>query len=147
MHIATKSGFISDADWGQVEQALRPGVAGAILQDFNGRVSQAMETGTLYERDDACLYWAPRDFDEVAWSEQVQMIAWCIEESERLEQETVKRRANGESRHSFPATFAIAGFTSPTTSQIKTAKGKAKSKSRRKRKSSQGKKSQGKSKP
>jgi len=36
-----------------------------------------------------------------------------------LSEETVSRRANGESQHSFPATFAIAGFPSPTTSQLK----------------------------
>jgi DNA-binding transcriptional ArsR family regulator len=137
MHIATKSGFISDQDWGQVEEALRPGVAGAILQDFNGRVSEAMETGTLYERDDACIYWVPRDYDDIAWKEQVEIIAWCIEESKRLEDDTVKRRAAGKSKVSFPATFAIAGFTSPTTSQIKKAKRKADPK--RKRKSSTGK--------
>lgn len=58
MHIATKSGFISDADWGEVAQQLRPGVAGAILQDFNNRVSQAIDTGHMFTRDDACLYWA-----------------------------------------------------------------------------------------
>lgn len=139
MHIATKKGFISDAEWGQVEQALRPGVAGAILQDFNGRVSQALSTGTLLERDDACLYWAPRCFDEIAWAEQVEIIAWCIEESERLEQDTVKRVAAGKSKKSFPATFAIAGFSSPTTAQIKRAKGKPKAKSKRKRAKAKGK--------
>ncbi len=137
MHIATKSGFISDQDWGQIEEALRPGVAGAFLQDFNGRVSEAMETGTLYERDDACIYWVPCDYDEIAWKEQVEIIAWCIEESKRLDADTAKRRAAGKGKDSFPATFAIAGFTSPTTSQIKKAKRKAESK--RKRKPSTGK--------
>jgi hypothetical protein len=139
MHVATKKGFISDAEWGEVEQALRPGVAGVILQDFNGRVSQAMVTGTLYERDDACLYWVPRCLDEIAWVEQVEIIAWCIEESERLEQDTIKRRAKGESKDSFPATFAIAGFTSPTPSQIRRAKGKTKGKAKRKRPKAKGK--------
>jgi DNA-binding transcriptional ArsR family regulator len=45
---ATKSGYISEANWGEVADALRPGVAGAILQDFNGRTSQAIETRTLF---------------------------------------------------------------------------------------------------
>lgn len=120
MYIATKSGFISDADWGQVAAALRPGVAGQILQDFIGRVTQAIETGTLLARDDACLFWAPRDLDEIAYSEQVKMIAWCIEESKRLEVETVERRANGGSDGSFPVTFAIASFPSPTHEEVRT---------------------------
>jgi len=126
MHSATKSGFISDADWGKVKDALRPGVAGAILQDFNSRVSQAMETGTMFERDDACLFWAPRCLDEMAYQEQVKMIAWCIEESERLEVESVQRRANGESTESLHVTFAIGGFLSPTSQQVRRAERKGK---------------------
>jgi len=138
MHKATKSGFISDADWGQVRDMLRPGVAGAILQDFNGRVSQAIETGTLFERDDACLFWAPRCLDETAYQEQVKMIAWCVEESQRLEVETIKRRANGEGDDGMHVTFGIAGFLSPTSKQVRDAEGKTGRKSRRE-KSSQGK--------
>src|SRR6187551_2870004 len=115
-HRATKSGFISDADWGEVKDALRPGVAGAILQDFNGRVSQAIDTKTLFERDDACLFWKPRLFDEQAWKEHVEMIAWAIAESDRMEEETIQRRAHGETSEAecMHGTFAIAGFPSPT---------------------------------
>ncbi len=120
-HKATSSGFISDADWGEVKDALRPGVAGAILSDFNGRVSQAIDTKKLFTRDDACLFWAPRRYDLQAWLEQVKLIAWCIEESERLELETVERRANGETTDEdcMSTTFAIAGFPSPTPDEVK----------------------------
>lgn len=128
MYRATKSAFISDANWGEVADVLRPGVAGTILQDFNGRVGQAIETGTLFARDDACLYWAPRNLDEAAWAEQVKMIQWCIEESERLEAESLARRAKGESSGSFGATFAIAGFPSPSPDEVKNAKGKSRHK-------------------
>jgi hypothetical protein len=120
MHRATKSGFISDVDWGAVAQKLRPGIAGTILQDFNGRVTQAMETGILFERDDACLYWAPVDLDEIAWVELVELMAWCIEESKRLVGETINRRAKGDGEgDGFHASFAIAGFPSPTHKEVK----------------------------
>lgn len=125
---ATKSGFISDAAWGTVAEALRPGVAGAILQDFIGRTSQSIDTGLMSSRDTACLYWAPRDLDEIAWAEQVKMIAWCIEESKRLEEDTVQRRANGESDGSFHSTFAIAAYPSPTHEEVKKHEAKAKRK-------------------
>lgn len=131
MYRATKSGFISDANWGTVAEALRPGVAGAILQDFIGRVSQSIDTGKMSSRDDACLYWAPRDLDEIAWNEQVSMIAWCIEESKRLEEETVERRVNGEGEGGFHSTFAIAGFPSPTHKEVKRHEAKAKKKPKR----------------
>ena len=132
LYRATKSGFISDANWGTVAEALRPGVAGAILQDFIGRVSQSIDTGLMSSRETACLYWAPRDLDEIAWGEQVPMIAWCIEESKRLEDETVQRRAEGKSADSFHSTFAIAAFPSPTHEEVKRHEAKAKKKPKQK---------------
>ncbi len=119
MHVATKRAFLSDADWGALEETLRPGVAGQALQDFNLRVAQAMETGTFYSRKNVRFYWTPGDFDEISWPEFVKVMAWACQEVNGLTEDTVKRRANGESQHSFPATFAIAGFPSPTTAQIK----------------------------
>lgn len=121
LHVATKRAFLSDADWGALEESLRPGVAGQALQDFNVRVAQAMETGTFYGREDVRLYWIPVDFDEVSWPEFVKLMAWACQEVDGLNDDTVKRRSKGESHGSFPATFAIAGFPSPTTSQIRTA--------------------------
>jgi DNA-binding transcriptional ArsR family regulator len=121
LHVATKRAFLSDADWGALEESLRPGVAGQALQDFNVRVAQAMETGAFYARKDVRLYWITIDFDEISWPEFVKLMVWTCQEVDVLNDDTVKRRANGESHESFPATFAIAGFPSPTTSQLKTA--------------------------
>jgi hypothetical protein len=58
-------------------------------------------------------------------------MVWACQEVEGLTEDTVKRRADGESQHSFPATFAIAGFPSPTTSQIR-AKERERKKPKRK---------------
>jgi hypothetical protein len=124
MHIATKRAFLSDADWGVLEEALRPGVAGQALQDFNNRVTLAMETGTFFSRKNVRLYWAPIDLDEISWPEFVKVMIWACKEAGALSEDTVERRANGESQHSFPATFACAGFPSPTTSQIEEAERK-----------------------
>lgn len=119
LHVATKRAFLSDTDWGELEESLRPGVAGQALQDFNVRVAQAMESGTFYDHEDVQLYWIPIDLDEVSWPEFIKLIKWGIAEVGVLNEDTVERRSKGESQHSFPATFAIAGFSSPTTSQLK----------------------------
>lgn len=133
MYRATKSGFISDTDWGQVAAALKPGVAGAALQDLNTRVSQALELGTFYTRDNAWLAWAPRMLDEIAWEDLIDMIAWAFKESKEFEVETIKREINGEGHGRFPVTFAIAGFPSPTQEEVK-AKEKEEEKEKRKAK-------------
>lgn len=128
LYRATRNGFISEAEWGQVKAALRPGVAGAILQDFNGRVSEAIETETMFTRDDATLYWIPRLLDEKAYVEQMKAIYWIIEFGEQLECETVERRANRESTDAdcITGTFAVAAFPSPTPDQVSDAARKGK---------------------
>lgn len=94
---------------------------GATIGNFNDRLSQADVTGKLYEREDVCVYWAPRDLDEIAWAEHDKVVRWAIEESERLEAETVERRANGENAPCFKATFGIFAFPSPTHSEVEAA--------------------------
>src|SRR4029077_5813279 len=137
MYRATKSGFISDTDWGEVADALKPGVAGAALHDLNTRVSQALEVGTFYTRDNAWLAWAPLMLDEIAWDDFIDMIAWAFQEGKEFEVETIKRQANGGGEGCFPVTFAIAGFPSPTHEEVK-AKEREKKKGKRKRKAPQG---------
>jgi hypothetical protein len=143
MYRAIESAFIDEADWGRLADALRPIFVGTILQDFSGRTTQAIETGHLFSRDDFCLYWTPRDLDEIAWKEQDEIVKWTIEESERFEVETANRRANGESQGSFHSTFAIAAFPSPTHEEFKRHQAKQ---SRKKGKAKAG-QSKGKAKP
>ncbi len=119
MHSANEAALFGDKDWGALAPVLRPGVMGATIGNFNDRLAQADATGKLYEREDVCVYWAPRDLDEIAWAEHDKVVRWAIEESERLEAETVERRANGEGAPCFKATFGIFAFPSPTHSEVK----------------------------
>jgi hypothetical protein len=114
-----EAALFGDKDWGALAPVLRPGVMGATIGNFNDRLAQADATGKLYEREDVCVYWAPRDLDEIAWAEHDKVVRWAIEESERLEAETVERRANGEGAPCFKATFGIFAFPSPTHSEVK----------------------------
>jgi len=118
MYRANEAAFIGDKDWGALAPVLRPGVIGATFGNFNGRVAESEKTGKLYERDDVRIYWAPREFDEIAWKEHAEILAWVIEESERLAADTVQRRANGESDGSFKATVGLFLFPSPTHSEV-----------------------------
>jgi len=128
MYRANEAAFIDDRQWGDLAQVLRPGVIGATLDNFSARFAQAGETGTLFEREDVCAYWAPRSFDETAWEEHVKVTRWWIEESERLEQETVQRQADCKRSRSFKATVAIFAFPSPTDSEVKSHQRKRQSK-------------------
>jgi DNA-binding transcriptional ArsR family regulator len=128
LYRATRNGFISDAEWGDVEDKLRPGVAGAILQDFNGRTSESIETGKMFTREDATLYWVPRLFDQRAWEELMDGVRWIIDFQNELQEATIQRRANGESadENCMTATFAVAAYPSPTPDEVSGAHRKGK---------------------
>lgn len=122
MYRATKAAILGDLDWGALPDALRPGIAGTILQDFNGRVSQAMDKGTLYRREGWCLYWAPMDLDAKGWEDMTAAVRSIIERSETIPVEVIQRRANGESDGPlFSGTFGIASFESPAQEDVKGA--------------------------
>lgn len=128
LYRATRNGFISDAEWGDVEDHLRPGVAGAILQDFNGRTSEAIETGKMFIREDATLYWIPRQYDLKAWEDLMEAVCWVIDFQNQLQEETIQRRASGESADEdcMTATFAIAAYPSPTPDEVSATQRKGK---------------------
>jgi DNA-binding transcriptional ArsR family regulator len=142
LYRATRNGFISDADWGDVEAKLRPGVAGAILQDFNGRASEAIETGKMFSREDATLYWIPRLLDGMAYEEMMQAIRWIIEFQNELQEATIQRRASGESKDEdcIIGTFAVAGFPSPSPDEVSDGQRKGKRDGGKSLKKSKGKK-------
>lgn len=123
LYRATRNGFISDADWGDVEDKLRPGVAGAILQDFNVRTSESIETGKMFSREDAILYWIPRLLDGKAYEELMQGVHWIIDFQNQLQEETIQRRASGESKDEdcITGTFAVAAYPSPTPDEVSDA--------------------------
>jgi DNA-binding transcriptional ArsR family regulator len=120
LYRATRNGLISDAEWGNVEDVLKPGVAGAILQDFNVRTSEAIETGKMFSRDDATLYWIPRSYDGVAYEELMRAVQWIIDFQNQLQEETIQRRASGESADEdcINGTFAVAAYPSPTPDEV-----------------------------
>ena len=119
MYRANEAAFIGDKDWGELAPVLRPGVIGATIGNFNDRLVQADATGKLYEREDVRIYWAPREYDEKAWREYAEILAWCIEESERLACDTMNRRAKGEDDGAFKATVGLFLFPSPTHAEVK----------------------------
>lgn len=116
LYRATKRAYLSAADWDQLGGRVRGAVSGAVMQDFNARVAQAIEAGTLDSHSDRALYWVALDLDEVSWPKFTKMMMRAIEEAKELEVETVERRAKGKSKQAIPATFGIAGFESPPES-------------------------------
>lgn len=115
MYRAARPTYISDEEFARMAHSARPGLAGEVLQDLNGRVIQAIASGTLFDRSDTCLYWVARTLDDKAWAGASEAIRWCIGELQEFEADTLGRIESGETsvEDAFPTTFAIGLFPSP----------------------------------
>lgn len=136
MYRATRPAYISDEEWAAMAHSARPGIVGKILQDINGRVIQAIASGALFDRSDACLYWVPRTLDDKAWAEAGEAIRWCIGELQALEADTLERIEAGETtgEDTLQATFAIGLFPSPPEQDPPKVKSARKKRARPKKK-------------
>lgn len=61
--------FIGDRRWREVPRALRSGVSGAALQTFIDKAVDALEAGTIDDREGTSFSWTPLRVDEQAWAE------------------------------------------------------------------------------
>ena len=112
-YVGTRRGLISDGDWAKLGKGAQAGVRIAGFQDLINRCTQAVEAGTFDARDDASFYWAPISLDELGWQKMQASIRRIIREAETFEVESTERVAAGESE-TFPATFGVLGFESPS---------------------------------
>lgn len=128
MYRSTKRAFFSAVDWGKLGEAVQEQLAPGVMQDINTAFNDAMETGTFHKHDDVVLFWLSVMLDKISWPDLIEILAWAIEEAERLSCETVNRHANGESDGTFPAAFAVMAFESPTESERKKARRRRKPK-------------------
>lgn len=116
MYRSVKRAFLSDIDWSHLEKRVQDGVSGAFVQDLNGRLADAADSGTLNSRDDRCLFWIALTLDEISWPEFTKMMEWAVKEGRELGVDTVERHARGEGSGCVPVTFAVLGFESPKES-------------------------------
>jgi DNA-binding transcriptional ArsR family regulator len=112
-YVGTRRGLISDGDWAQLGRGTQAGVRIAGFQDLINRCTQAVEGETFDAREDAAFYWVPMSLDEIGWKKMQAAIRRIIDEVEECEVESSQRVADGESQ-TFPATFGVLGFESPT---------------------------------
>lgn len=112
LYRGARRAVVSDADWQPLGEAVQAGVSLATLQDFNGRVAEAMAAGTFDAKEDSHFTWTAMSLDQQGWRDLVAVMATAYREALGIEVEAVERMArSGE--EPMPATFALAGFESP----------------------------------
>jgi DNA-binding transcriptional ArsR family regulator len=108
---AAPRAFIGDRAWRKVPRSLRGGVTAASLQTFIDRAMNALEAGTIDDRDDTTFSWMPLHLDEEGWEEVTSTLA---EATERVleAQEASRRRSKRakKDKRQISAVVALANF-------------------------------------
>jgi|RhiMetdeSRZDD1v2_1073273.scaffolds.fasta_scaffold200717_2 AraC-like DNA-binding protein len=108
----TRRAIFGKADWQEIPESVKGGLAGATLQDFVSTTVQAIETGTFQARDDFVFTWEAINLDEKGWKAMVEKMKETWTWIASLEEQAAARLAeSGEDP--IPVVAAVAGYETP----------------------------------
>ncbi|HEX6781995.1 MAG TPA: hypothetical protein VF125_08185 [Solirubrobacterales bacterium] len=111
-YVATKTGFITDAEFAEFAEEEQNRVSVAVVKTFHGRCLSALEAETFDSRDDSHFTWVPRVYDEEGFRAQMKELDRSYKRSKEIEDESLERLKKS-GREGIPTTIAFAGFESP----------------------------------
>src|SRR5215213_3742543 len=72
---ATARAFLTDRDWQQLPDSVRPGLSADLLQIVVDDAVASLEEDTFDRRDDRHMSWTPLTVDETGWGEMTDALA------------------------------------------------------------------------
>lgn len=93
---ATRRQFLSDQEWSRLPEALRPGVASAILKAIFQDVEEAAHSGTLDDVDDQHVSRTPMVVDKQGWDDVVQLLSDTLDRVLEIQAESSARLATSD---------------------------------------------------
>ena len=70
--------YIGHQDWRKVPRSVRSEVSGASLEAFIDRVIDALEAGTIDDRDETTLSWTTMAVDQLGWTQATEVLEEAI---------------------------------------------------------------------
>jgi DNA-binding transcriptional ArsR family regulator len=131
---ATSRAYLTDRDWKNLPDSVKPGMSAAGLKMIIDDVVGAINGGTFNAREDVHMSWTPGVVDEQGWEESVDLINETLERVMKIHAASAKRLAkSGE--EGIPATAILMnyeGLPAEKKSAKKGAKGAKKRKTAKK---------------
>jgi DNA-binding transcriptional ArsR family regulator len=88
--------YIGHQDWRRVPRSVRSEVSGVSIEAFLSRAFDALEAGTIDDREDTTLSWMTMAVDEVGWSQAAEVLGEALARLQVVHEESQERlRANG----------------------------------------------------
>jgi DNA-binding transcriptional ArsR family regulator len=101
--------YIGHQDWRKVPKSLRDSVTGASLGTFFDKAADALEAGTMDDRDDTTLNWMPMAVDEAGWAEVTAVFEAVTNRLEAIH-ELCRRRMEQNKEESTALVVGMAAF-------------------------------------
>ncbi len=101
--------YIGHQDWRKVPRSVRNEVSGASLEAFVDRAIDALEAGTIDDREDTTLSWTTMAVDELGWAEAAEVLEEAMARLQVVhEQSRARLELSGE--EATPIVTGVAAF-------------------------------------
>ena len=117
-HFYRRTGTVifSDEDWLRLPEEARRVLASTFLGDLVGRLTEAIQAGTLTSREGTHTTWMPLLLDEQGWTAVMNILGSAFADVGKVKEEAKERLAESGDP-GLLATVALAGFESPRSEQ------------------------------
>jgi DNA-binding transcriptional ArsR family regulator len=88
---AVPRSYIGHQDWRKVPRSVRSEVTGASLESFVNRVVEAMQAGTIDDREDTTLNWMTMAVDEVGWVQATEVLDEALTRLQSVHEQSRQR--------------------------------------------------------
>lgn len=128
---ATSRAFLTDRDWQQLPDSVRPGLSADLLQIIVDDAVASLEEGTFDRRDDRHMSWTPLTVDEEGWGEMREALAETLQRVLKIQAASAKR-LGGSPEEGISMSVALMGYEVPPSAAKKLPKKKAKAAKKKK---------------
>jgi DNA-binding transcriptional ArsR family regulator len=90
---AVPRSYIGHQDWRKVPRSVRSKVSGASFESFVSRVIDALQAGTIDDRDDTTLSWMSLAVDEVGWAQAAEVLDEALARLQAVHDQSRRRMA------------------------------------------------------
>jgi DNA-binding transcriptional ArsR family regulator len=101
--------YIGHQDWRKVPRSVRNEVSGASLEAFLDRVFDALEAGTIDDREDTTLSWTTMAVDELGWNEATEVLGEAITRLQAVHEQS-RARLEISGGEAMPIVTGVAAF-------------------------------------
>ena len=118
---ATSRAYLTDRDWRNLPNSIKPGLSAAGLKMIVDDVVGAVNGGTFNARDDAHMSWTPGVVDQQGWDESVDLVNDTLTQIIEIHADSAKRLAkSGE--EGIPASVVLMNYEGLSSEAKKTTK-------------------------